>query len=327
LDIRRAGKILFAVPVVPLTAMRLCLALLLPIAPLAANPVMDGADPHAALVGKTYWLYPTEARSRQPVFAAYRSTDLRSWRREGTILELDKIPWVKADGAPWHGAWAPALAEKKGKFYFYYSVGPQTPTPSRIGVAVGSSPSGPFTDSGKPLLTGGDGFEAIDPMVFTDPVDGKSWFYAGGSAGAKLRVFEMADDMVSFRREVEIEQPRNFTEGTFMHVRGKTYYLSYSHGKWNDSSYSVHYSTAPSPTGPWEYRGKILGSDDKHQGPGHHSFVENPASKEWFIVYHRWETARKDPPYRGGRKIAVEKIEYDAKGLIRPITMTDGRPR
>ncbi|MEK7953419.1 family 43 glycosylhydrolase [Luteolibacter soli] len=307
--------------------MRLFLPLILLISPLTANPVMDGADPHAAVVGRTFWMYPTEPHSREPIFAAYRSADLRSWRREGTILDLDKIPWVKADGAPYHGAWAPALAEKKGKFYFYYSVGPQNPTPSRIGVAVGTSPAGPFTDSGKPLLTGGDGFEAIDPMVFTDPATGKSWFYAGGSAGAKLRVFEMADDMVSFKREVDIEQPKNFTEGVFMHVKGKTYYLSYSHGKWNDSTYSVHYCTAPSPTGPWEYRGEILGSDDKHQGPGHHSFVEDLVTRQWYIVYHRWETGRKDPPYRGGRKIAVEKVDYDLKGLIKPITMTDGRQR
>jgi beta-xylosidase len=312
--------------VVPVTTvMRFLFVLFLLVCPLAANPVMDGADPHVTVVGKDFWLYPTEARSRRPVFAAYRSTDLRSWRREGTILELDKLPWVKADGAPWHGAWAPAMAEKKGKFYFYYSVGPQNPTPSRIGVAVGTSPKGPFTDSGKPLLTGGDGFEAIDPMVFTDPADGKSWFYAGGSAGAKLRVFELAEDMVSFKREVDIRQPDNFTEGAFMHPRGTTYYLSYSHGKWNDSSYCVHYATATSPVGPWEYRGKILESDDKHQGPGHHSFVEDPRTKEWFIVYHRWESTRKDPPYRGGRKLAVEKVGYDDKGLIRPIKMTDGR--
>ncbi len=303
-----------------------CAILLLPF-PLAANPVMEGADPHAAVIGKSYWLYPTEARSRKPIFAAYRSTDLRNWKREGTILDLDKVPWVEADGAPWHGAWAPAIAEKKGKFYFYYSVGPQTPTPSRIGVAVGTSPAGPFTDSGKPLLTGGDGFEAIDPMVFVDPAGGKAWFYAGGSAGAKLRVFEMADSMVSFKREVGIEQPPHFTEGAFMHRRDKTYYLSYSSGKWNDATYSVHYATAPSPTGPWEYRGKILESDDKHQGPGHHSFVENPTTKEWFIVYHRWETAKKDPPFRGSRKLAVEKIGYDKKGLILPIKMTDGKPR
>ena len=116
--------------------MRLCLALIFLTSPLTANPVMDGADPHATVAGRVYWMYPTEARSRQPIFAAYRSTDLRTWKREGTILDLDKIPWVKADGAPYHGAWAPALAEKKGKFYFYFSVGPQNPTPSRIGVAA-----------------------------------------------------------------------------------------------------------------------------------------------------------------------------------------------
>lgn len=304
---------------------RFALIGLLHLPPLAANPVMDGADPHACVSGREYWLYPTEPRSREPVFAAYRSSDLRSWKRAGTILELRKVPWVKEDGASWHGAWAPALAEKDGKFYFYYSVGPQNPTPSRIGVATADSPAGPFRDSGKPLLTGGDGFEAIDPMVFVDPADGKAWFYAGGSAGAKLRVFEMGDDMISLKREVEIPQPEKFTEGPFMHLRGKTYYLSYSHGRWNDSSYSVHYATAPSPAGPWKYRGCILESDAKHQGPGHHSFVENPATKEWFIVYHRWETARKAAPFRGGRKIAVEKIGYDEQGLIRPVVMTDGK--
>ena len=292
---------------------------------LRANPVMDGADPHALVIGKDYWLYPTEARSRRPVFAAYRSSDLRNWKREGTILDLDKVPWVKADGAPWHGAWAPAMAVKGGKFYFYYSVGPQNPTPSRIGVAVGNSPTGPFVDSGKALLTGGNGFEAIDPMVFVDPADGRAWFYAGGSAGAKLRVFELGEDMVSLKGEVEVAQPEKFTEGAFMHRREKTYYLSYSHGKWNDATYSVHYATGSSPAGPWQYRGCILESDAKHQGPGHHSFVENPSTKEWFIVYHRWETAKKEGPFRGGRKIAVEKVEYDGKGLIKPIRMTDGK--
>jgi beta-xylosidase len=296
--------------------------LLLPL-PLAANPVMDGADPHAQVIGNDYWLYPTEAHSRRPVFAAYRSTDLRNWKRQGTLLDLGQVPWVKADGAPWHGAWAPAIAEKNGKFYFYYSVGPQTPTPSRIGVAVGTSAAGPFTDSGKPLLSGGDGFEAIDPMVFVE--GDKAWFYAGGSAGSKLRVFEMADDMVSFKREVKTDQPPHFTEAPFMHRRGKTYYLSYSHGKWNDPTYSVHYATASSPTGPWNYRGRILASDATHQGPGHHSFVEDPESKEWFIVYHRWETASKNGPFRGSRKIAVEKVDYDEQGLIRPVKMTDGR--
>jgi beta-xylosidase len=290
-----------------------------------ANPVLDGADPHLAVADHSYWLYPTEAHSRQPIFAAYQSPDLVTWKRTGTILDLDRVPWVKEDGAPRHGAWAPGLCEKNGAFFLYYSVGPQNPTPSRIGVATSSSPAGPFTDSGKALLTGGDGFEAIDPMVFIDPKDGKARLYCGGSAGAKLRVFELENDMVRVRREIEIKQPQNFTEGVFMHVRRGIYYLSYSHGRWNDSTYSVHYSTASSPDGPWQYRGCILKSDDSHQGPGHHSFAENPVTHEWFIAYHRWETTKTTPPFTGGRKIAIEKITYDDHGLIRPIVMTDGK--
>lgn len=296
------------------------------VGPLAANPVLEGADPHALAVGREYWMYPTEARAREPVFAAYRSTDLQKWKREGTILNLKDVPWVKADGAPRHHAWAPALAERNGKFYFYYSVGPQNPTPSRIGVAVADSPAGPFKDSGKPLLTGGKGFEAIDPMVFNDPKSKKAFFYAGGSAGAKLRVFEMAEDMVSFTREVPVDQPKFFTEGPFMHMRDGIYYLSYSQGRWNDASYCVHYSTAPSPTGPWQYRGKILESDRSRQGPGHHSFVENPSTGEWFIVYHRWETRQKEGSFKGSRVVAIEKIRYDNQGLIRPIRMSNSPP-
>lgn len=290
------------------------------------NPLFDGADPHAMRIGTEYWLFPTEAHSKERIFAAYRSSDLKEWKREKTIFKLDDVPWVKSDGAPRHAAWAPAMIWKNNRFYFYYSVGPQSPGhPSRIGVATGDSPTGPFQDSGKPLLTGGNGFEAIDPMVFTDPADGKSYLYTGGSAGATLRVFEMAEDMVGFKGEVKTTTPPHFTEGPFMHVRNGIYYLSYSSGSWSRTDYSVHYATADSPTGPWKYRGKILGSDASRQGPGHHSFVENPAG-ESFIVYHRWETTEKPGPYSGSRKIAVEPIHYDPQGLIEPIRMTGNSP-
>ncbi len=283
-----------------------------------------GADPHVLAVNGEFWLYPTEPNARRLVFAAYRSKDLRQWRRSGEVLDLAKVPWVKEDQAPWHGAWAPALAEKNGRFYFYYSVGPQNPTPSRIGVAVGDSPAGPFRDSGKPLLTGGSGFEAIDPMVYVDPRTQKAWLYAGGSAGAKLRVFELEEDMVRLRREITVTQPEFFTEGPFLHERKGIYYLSYSHGRWNDPSYSVHYATGNSPVGPWTYQGKILESDARFQGPGHHAFVQKPGMDQWFIVYHRWETERKKPPLPGTRRLAVEKIAYDAQGRIQPIRMGEG---
>ncbi len=288
----------------------------------AANPIMPGADPHGLVVGATVWIYPTWSDGKMDRFFAFSSTNYTAWQRYGPVLDFKDVSWIKDDGQERHMAWAPSVLAKDGKYYFYYSVGPQNPTPSRIGVAVGDRPEGPFRDSGKPLLSGGNGFEAIDPMVFADPKSGKSFLYAGGSAGAKLRVFELNPDLVSFASEVPVETPPHFTEGVFMHYREGRYYLSYSHGGWQQSSYSVHYATAETPTGPWTYRGAILTSDATRKGPGHHSFIRSPATGEWQIVYHRWENQTGDGPYRGWRQVCIDRVEYDPDGLIRPILMT-----
>lgn len=294
---------------------------------LAANPILPGADPHAVVVGERVWIYPTWSDERRGQrFFAFSSIDLAAWTRHGPILDFAGIPWIKEDGQEWHGPWAPCVFEQEGKWYFYYSVGPQNPTPSRIGVAVGDGPQGPFRDSGKPLLTGGNGFEAIDPMVFRDPPSGRIYFYAGGSAGAKLRVFELNPDLVSFAREIPVGTPPKFTEGAFLHLHEGRYYLTYSHGSWQRASYSVHYATAESPIGPWTYRGPILESDATRKGPGHHSFIRRPGTGEWLIVYHRWENQAGDGPYRGSRQICIDRVEFDAGGLIRPIRMTGGTP-
>src|SRR3546814_6806231 len=138
------------------------------------------------------------------------------------------------------------MVAANGRHYLYFSVGPQNPTPSRIGVATCAGLEGPCTDSGKPLITGGKGFEAIDPAVFVDPASQTPFLYAGGSAGAKLRVWALKADMMTIDREIPVETPPHFTEGAFMHERGGTYYLSYSSGSYRHDSYQVHYATARS---------------------------------------------------------------------------------
>jgi beta-xylosidase len=281
------------------------------------NPVMRGADPHAVVIRDTVWLYATE-RSGEGLFFAHSSTDLVHWEQHGPVLRFAEIDWIPAG----KHAWAPALEAKDGRYYFYYSVGPK---PSHIGVAVGDSPAGPFIDSGRALLSDHNdpGFEAIDPVVFTDPASGRSYFYAGGSSGSTLRVFEMAEDMVSFAREIEVETPPFFTEGPFVHYDDGIYHFTYSHGAWRRSSYSVHHATAPTPTGPWTYRGAILTSDDRHKGPGHHSVIQNPRTGEWLIVYHRWNDREGDGPYTGSREVAIDRLVHEPGGVIRPVTMTD----
>ncbi len=290
-----------------------------------ANPILPGADPHALIAGKTVWIYPTWNDGKGERFFAFSSTDLTDWQRHGPVLDLADVAWIPDDGQIRHHAWAPGVLEHGGRYYFFYSVGPQHPTPSRIGVAVGEGPAGPFRDSGRPLLTGGSGFEAIDPMAFTDPASGKTLLYAGGSAGSKLRVFELAPNLTELAREIPVENPPHFTEGAFIHHRGNQYHLTYSHGNWQSSSYSVHYCTAESPTGPWAYRGPILSSDAQFKGPGHHSFFQDPGTGEWWIAYHRWENQSGDGPYRGQRQICLDRVSYDERGLIRPIRMTGAR--
>lgn len=298
---------------------------------LADNPQFRGADPHAMFVGRELWVFPTGGPGGSwsaDRFGAFSSPDLKHWRSRGVVIRRDDIPWIRNDGAVEHFLWAPGVATVRGKWYLYFSVGPQNPTPSRIGVAVADRPEGPYRDSGRPLVTGGGAatgeYEAIDPMVFIDPRSGKAYLYAGGSAGARLRVWELNRDMISLAREVPIEQPPQFTEGVFMHERAGIYYLSYSHGHWNGPDYSVHYATASSPTGPWTYRGAILTGDARHQGPGHHSFVRAPDGN-WLIVYHRWEQRPGPAPFRGERQVAIDRVRYARDGTIRPIVMTDGR--
>jgi beta-xylosidase len=282
------------------------------------NPIFQGADPDLLLVDGVAWVYPTHRDGKERRFFAYSSADLIHWRMHGPILDFADIDWIPGEKQ----AWAPGVTQKNGNFYLYYSVGPK---PSHIGVAVANSPAGLFRDSGRPLLSdeGHADFEAIDAMVFTDPQSGKSYLYAGGSAGARLRIWELNEDMVSFAREIDTETPPSFTEGPFVHYRDGVYYLSYSYGVWWDGSYTVHYATSETPYGPWLYRGPIMSSDEKHRGPGHHSILHQPDSDEWFVFYHRWNNQRERGPYNTYRQIAVDRIEYGDDGLIKPVTMTD----
>jgi len=289
------------------------------------NPLFDGADPDITIADGKYWIYPTcSGGPNGPAFFVYSSSDLQTWVKTGPILSFRDVPWINDDGRSRHYAWAPGIFQSDDHhFYLYYSVGPQNEEgPSRIGVAVSDSPGGVFKDSGKVLLTGDAKFEAIDAMVFEDKKDGRVYLYAGGSAASKLHIFELNPDLVSIAREIPVKNPPKFTEGTYMTERNRIYYLSYSHGDWRDASYSVHYCTAPSPTGPWTYKGAILTSTDQNWGPGHHAIFQDPRTEQWYIVYHRWNHVVDGIKPRS-RSICIDPLNFDQDGNIQPVQMTD----
>lgn len=199
----------------------------------AGNPIIDGwyADPELRIYENAYYLYPTysAAFDNQTFFDAFVSSDLLTWKRTGRILDFANVPWTTN-----RAAWAPTIGHKDGSYYLYYSAGDGV----GIGVAVASSPAGPFKDVlGKPLV-GGNAFGAqpIDAMVFMDGDgdgagngEGRNYLYWGGWGHAV--VGELAADMVSFKggfREVTPE--KEYVEGPWMLKRKGIYYFLYSVG-------------------------------------------------------------------------------------------------
>ncbi|MER7488515.1 family 43 glycosylhydrolase [Streptomyces sp. NPDC126497] len=283
------------------------------------SPVLPGlyADPDVRYMDGRYWIYPTTdgfpgwGGTR---FKAFSSRDLVHWEDHGVILDLGPdVSWADRN------AWAPAIAERDGKYYLYFCAEQQ------IGVAVADSPAGPFTDAlGKPLIsrTQFDG-QMIDPAVFTDD-DGRSYLYWGNGHGY---VAPLDDDMVSFdAARVKDITPRNFREGSFVVKRDGTYYLMWSEDDTRSEDYHVAYATGPSPLGPWTGRGTILSKRPEYGilGTGHHSVVNAPGTDDWYIVYHRF--ALNGPGKPGGdgthRETTVDRLEFAADGSIEPVVPT-----
>ncbi|WP_149823887.1 family 43 glycosylhydrolase [Streptomyces tailanensis] len=278
------------------------------------SPVLPGlnADPNIARFGDTFYMYPTTDGFpgwSGTQFKAYSSKDLVHWEDHGVILDLGPdVSWADSR------AWAPAIEEKNGKYYFYFCAD------ASIGVAVSDSPTGPFKDAlGKPLLKAGDySGQMIDPSVFTDD-DGKSYLYWGNGRGY---VVPLNDDMVSFdATKVTDITPSGFREGAFVIKRKGTYYFMWSENDTRDEDYRVAYATGSSPTGPWNKQGVILEKDLSLgiKGPGHHSVVHVPNTDDWYIAYHRFAIPSGDGTHR---ETTIDKLEFDADGLLKKVVPT-----
>ncbi|MEU9171416.1 family 43 glycosylhydrolase [Streptomyces sp. NPDC048420] len=284
------------------------------------SPVLPGltADPDVHYLDGEYWIYPTTDGFNGwggTRFKAYSSKDLVHWKDHGVILDLGAdVSWADKY------AWAPAIAERDGKYYFYFCAEQQ------IGVAVADSPAGPFKDAlGKPLVAKGGALKGqmIDPAVFTDD-DGTSYLYWGNGHGY---VVPLNDDMVSYdASKVEDITPDNFREGSFVIKRNGTYYFMWSEDDTRSENYHVAYATGPSPLGPWTKKGTILSKRPEYGilATGHHSVVNVPGTDDWYIVYHRF--ALNGPGKPGGdgmhRETTIDRMEFAADGSIEPVVPT-----
>ncbi|MBO2008836.1 family 43 glycosylhydrolase [Hymenobacter negativus] len=279
----------------------------------APAPALPGlyADPHIAAFGNRYYLYPTTDGIEgwgATSFTCWSSPDMVQWKNEGVILDLPRdLTWASKN------AWAPAIAAKNSKYYFYYSAA------TNIGVAVADKPTGPFKDPlGKPLVAKGlfKG-QAIDPMVLVDD-DGSAYLYWGQG---QCHVVKLNPDMISYDPAAVIEfKPPGYNEGTFAFKRKGKYYLMWSEYDTRDPRYSVAYATASSPLGPWTKAEKnpILKGHGVVKGAGHHSVVQVPGTDQWAIAFHRFHI----PDGNGyNRETCLAPMRFDAQGNILPVSV------
>lgn len=303
------------------------------------NPVLPGfhADPEVLYSQQTkrYYIYPTSDGFPGwggSYFKVFSSKDLKDWKEEKVILDMNKdVAWANGN------AWAPCIEEKKidgkYKYFFYYSANPVTNQGKQIGVAIADSPTGPFTDLGKPLITSspvGRG-QQIDVDVFTDPVSGKSFLYWGNGymAGAELN-----EDMVSIKDEtVKVMTPEGgtletyaFREAPYVFYRKGIYYFLWSVDDTGSPNYHVAYGTANSPLGPIQVAKEpvilIQSPENEIYGPAHCSVLQIPKKDRWFIVYHRInkEFLKNGPGWH--REVCIDRMEFNGDGTIRPVVPT-----
>lgn len=296
------------------------------------NPVLNGlyADPHIIYSEKTkrFYIYPTSdgfTGWSGNYFKAFSSKDLVNWKDEGVILDLPKdVSWANRN------AWAPTIIEKKvnGQYkYFYYFTAAQ-----KIGVAVSDNPTGPFKDSGKPLIDkapeGINRGQTIDPDVFTDPVSGKSYLYWGNGY---LAAAELNEDMISLKPgTLTILTPdASFREGTHVFYRNGKYYFMWSEDDTRSPNYKVRYGVADSPLSKIKVPSSnlVIAKDTTAgiYGTGHNSVIRIPGKDEWYIVYHRFQvpkgiTMGSSAGYN--REVCIDKMEFDNEGNIIPVIPT-----
>ncbi len=292
----------------------------------SGNPVFPGwyADPEAAIFNKNFWIYPTFSApyDKQVYFDAFSSPDLVHWIKHKHITDTSKIKWAR------RAMWAPAIVEKKGKYYLFFGANDiqSDKEAGGIGVAVSDKPEGPFTDYlGKPLIDKfHNGAQPIDQFVFKD-TNGQYYLIYGGWKHcniAKLNNdftgFIPFDDGITFK---EIT-PDEYVEGPVMFKRKGKYYFMWSEGGWTGPSYSVAYAIGDSPFGPFKRINKMLQQDTAiATGAGHHSVINVPATDNWYIVYHRRPLNETNG---NSKETCIDKMYFDKAGFIKPVIITKG---
>jgi hypothetical protein len=245
--------------------------------------------------------------------------------------------WVSDDLLNWefhaveHIPVAPDLVKYNGRFYL---------TGNSDHVFVADHPLGPYTDLGLFKNTGPveDGWNGgFDTKIFVDDDNQPYLFWPGrgisGIYGVRLDPKDLTrfagkpthlfgfNPMHAWERYGEMNEYPGvaWIEGPWIIKRNGVYYLEYSASGTQWKTYAEGYYTATSPLGPYTYAPNnplLRKTEGLVTGTAHGSIVQAPDG-EWWQFY---TIVLSNPP--GGRRIGMDRVEFDADGLMY-CTVTD----
>jgi arabinan endo-1,5-alpha-L-arabinosidase len=319
------------------------------------------ADPtaiHGATRGDRYWyLYCTTdaltATEKNPdgslvqhIVPTYRSLDLTHWTYAGDAFTAATKPaWVGAA----NGIWAPDVVFRDGRYFMYYAASdtptaatataPGSPTGggSAVGVATSTSPTGPWTDSGGPVVAPQEAANGTGKRWEFDPEviswHGSSYVYFGsyfGGVNARTLTADGLHSIPSTEKPIAID---NRYEGTYvMQHDGWWYFMGSATNCCNGAltGYGVFVARSRSPLGPFVDRDGVsilatrvggtpllAQNGDRWVGTGHNTVVTDFSGQDW-MIYHAVDQG--DPYYAG-------QVGYTKRpALIDPIDWVGGWP-
>ena len=268
------------------------------------------ADPSIVEFDGVFYCYATTdgegkhlSTSGLPV--VWKSTDFLNWSFEGSIFP----PGFKAK------YWAPSSPIlRNGTYYLYPTLD------GKLTVVTAKSPNGPFLNpetnapGWKPITPKVAG--SIDAEVLIDD-DGQGYMVWQRRGFGKMR-----PDLLDLEDAGQLVLPakqKAYAEGQYIFKRkGITYFL-YTQG--GDEKYQYAYMMSREGiNGPWiAPENDIIATTDhakKIFGPGHGSFFNPKGSDQWYFIYLEYGRSSTN------RQIYADKMDFNADGTIRPITLT-----
>lgn len=293
------------------------------------NPVFEPilADP-SIVKGEDGWFYGYGTEDDwgdgkgNRLVPIIRSLDLIKWTSIGNAFTT-KPQW-KSEG----GIWAPDVVVVNKKYHMYYSYSAWADPNPGIGLAIASSPAGPFVDKEKLFLSNEIAVpNTIDPFYFAE--NSKKYLFFGSyssSLNQGTYAMELTEDgfaMKNLNEKVKIAA--GDFEAVMIHKRKDYYYFFGSKGgccNGASSTYNVRVARSNTLLGPYlDKDGKsitergngtlLISGSDKYAGPGHNSrIITDKSGTDWLLYHAISKTNPLVPSGASRRMLMLDKINW-----------------